>query len=163
MGYTTEFTGSISVEPPLNAEEISYLTKFSESRRMDGEQGPYFVGRSGYMGQGNEGVRDYNRPPPGQPGLWCQWVPTPDGAAIEWNGAEKFYDSAEWMKYIIDHFIKPGALAKSELPFLQANHVCNGVIEAQGEEYDDRWSLVVENNKVKVASGQVVYGDPQEI
>ena len=41
------------------------------------------------------------------------------------------------MRFIIDHFIKamPGRLA-------------NGVIEAQGEDPDDRWTLVVANNIV---------------
>ena len=35
MGYTTEFEGSVSISPPLNAHEISYLRKFAASRRMD--------------------------------------------------------------------------------------------------------------------------------
>lgn len=150
MGYTTYFEGAVTVTPPLNAEEIAFLTKFNQTRRMHCQQGPYFVDRGGFMGQGSEGVIDYNLPPEGQPGLWCQWRPTEDGTAIEWDGGEKFYDSPEWMKYIIEHFLAPGALAKSELPFLQANHVVNGTIEAQGEESDDRWDLVVQDNRVFV-------------
>jgi hypothetical protein len=35
MGYTTEFDGSVSISPPLNAHEIAYLRKFAASRRMD--------------------------------------------------------------------------------------------------------------------------------
>ena len=35
MGYTTEFDGSVSISPPLNADEIAYLRKFAASRRMD--------------------------------------------------------------------------------------------------------------------------------
>lgn len=65
-----------------------------------------------------------------------------------WNEVEKFYDSEEWMKYLIEHFLKPGALAVEHLPFLQANHTLNGTITAQGEELDDRWLLVVRNNEV---------------
>jgi hypothetical protein len=34
MGYTTEFDGSVSISPPLNAHEIAYLRKFAASRRM---------------------------------------------------------------------------------------------------------------------------------
>lgn len=143
------FQGSINVIPPLNAEEINYLRKFSETRRMDRERGPYFVDGSGDFGQGRDGdIRNYNGPPKGQPGLWCNWVPTEDGSAIECNEGEKFYDSPEWMRYLIDHFLKPGALASEHLPFLQANHVCNGVIKAQGEDMDDRWKLIVTDNVV---------------
>lgn len=151
MGYTTDFSGSIAVDPPLNAQEIQFLRKFSETRRMDRTKGPYFVDGSGFMGQDHEAdIASYNSPPPGQPGLWCQWVPTEDGTAIEWNGAEKFYDSAEWMEYLIDHFLKPGCVAKDALPFLQANHVCNGAIKAQGEDMEDRWKLIVKANHVAV-------------
>lgn len=152
MGYTTEFYGQINIEPPLNADEIAYLTKFSESRRMSCTQGPYYVDRGGFMGQdGGSDVIDYNRPPDGQPGLWCKWVPTEDGTAIVWNEAEKFYSGDEWMAYLMAHFLSPDAYAKGELPFLQG-HTCNGRIEAFGEDRDDRWVLIVENNAVKVAS-----------
>ena len=52
MGYTTEFDGSVSISPPLNAHEIAYLRKFAASRRMDRARGPYFVDGSGPFGQG---------------------------------------------------------------------------------------------------------------
>lgn len=157
MGYTTEFNGRIEVSPPLNKEEIEFLNKFNHSRRMDRAKGPYYVDGSGSYGQGNDpDIRDYNAPPEGQPGLWCQWVPSEDGKYIEWDGGEKFYDSAEWMKYIIQHFIGPDPIAKHELPFLQG-HDCNGEIDAQGEEVDDRWRLIVENSVVRVASGHIEY------
>lgn len=160
MGYTTEFTGSIAIEPPLNAEEISYLKKFAESRRMDSEQGPYYVDREGFMGQGTEGVRDYNRPPAGQPGLWCQWVPTEDGTELVWDEGEKFYEADKWMAYLIDHFLKPGARAAGELKFLQANHTCNGRIQATGEDPSDMWDLVVDDNQVRRYSvGRSLIGD----
>jgi hypothetical protein len=108
MGYTTEFDGSVSISPPLNAHEIAYLRKFATSRRMDGARGPYFVDGSGPFGQGHDDdIRDFNKPPGGQPGLWCRWEPTKDGTAITWSGVEKFYNSEEWMTYLIDLFLKP--------------------------------------------------------
>jgi hypothetical protein len=149
MGYNTEFSGSIAITPPLNPEEIAYLNKFSDTRRMDREKGPYFVDGTEEFGQGKDpDIRNYNSPPNGQPGLWCQWVPTEDGTAIVWNDQEKFYESVAWMEYLIEHFLKPGALAAAQLPFLQANHILNGTITAQGEELDDRWLLVVKDNVV---------------
>lgn len=147
MGYTTEFDGAIKIDPPLNQAEIDFLVKFNETRRMDRTEGPYFVDGPGFMGQDNTaGVINTNRPPACQPGLWCQWRPTDDGQFIEWDGGEKFYDSLEWMRYIIDHFLKPGA--KAPLDFLQKNHTLNGEILAQGEDIRDRWTLVVTDNKV---------------
>jgi hypothetical protein len=154
MGYTTEFSGSIAVDPPLDEAEIKYLRKFTETRRMNRRKGPYYVDGAGFMGQYREpDVTDYNQPPKGQPGLWCHWVPTDDGTAIEWDGGEKFYDSEEWMAYLIEHFIGSNPLAKPQLPFLRS-HVLNGTIDAQGEESDDRWRLVVKDNAVSAVSGK---------
>ena len=83
MGYTTEFDGSVSISPPLNAHEIAYLRKFAASRRMDRARGPYFVDGSGPFGQGHDDdIRDFNK---------------------------KFYNSEARMSYLIDLFLKPGA------------------------------------------------------
>jgi hypothetical protein len=158
MGYTTEFSGSVSINPPLNEAEIAFLNKFAEVRHMDRIKGPYFVDGSDSFGQGHDGdIRDYNRPGIGQPGLWCQWIPTEDGTEIEWDGGEKFYEATAWMEYIIDHFLSPTAVAKDKLPFLQANHTVNGEIDADGEDSGDVWKLVVKNNKVTEKRGRVVY------
>jgi len=150
MGYTTEFTGSVTVEPPLNAAEIAYLTTFSETRRMHRTEGPYFVGDG--PGFGGNRVLDPDKPPAGQPGLWCNWIPTEDGTQIEWDEGEKFYYSEEWMRYLIDHFLKFGAFASfaSDPQFkdFTFDHVVNGRIQAQGEEEDDTWVLVVKDNIV---------------
>lgn len=164
MGYTTYFTGSIDVVPPLDKGEIEYLTKFSQSRRMKRTKGPYFVEGSGFRGQEHESdVTDHNTPPDGQPGLWCQWIPTEDGTQIVWDGGEKFYESHEWMKYLIEHFLKPGALAIGKVAAITGGHICNGEIEAQGEESDDKWMLVVENNAVYVRQGHVEYGPKEAV
>ena len=97
-------------------------------------------------------VIDFNTPPTGQPGLWCQWVPTADGTAIEWDGGEKFYYVDEWMQYLIDHFLKPNAIASrsDDLQFenFTFDHTVSGIIDAQGENKGDRWRLIVENNEV---------------
>jgi hypothetical protein len=150
MGYTTDFWGAVEISPPLNPAEVAYINGFSSTRRMNRRKGPYYVnpGSDGFGQDGESDIIDFNSPPPGQPGLWCQWEVSEDGKRIEWDGGEKFYSAKEWMAYIIDHFLKPGAIAKRELPFLQANHTVNGVIDAQGEDSDDRWRLVVEDNRV---------------
>jgi hypothetical protein len=102
------------------------------------------VDGSGPFGQGHDDdIRDFNKPPAGHPGLWCWWEPTKDGTAIKWNGVEKFYNSEEWMSYLIDLFLKPGAVLASELA-----QPVPGVVDARGEDDDDRWRLVVTRNTV---------------
>lgn len=161
MGYTIEFEGQIIVDPPLNPEEIAFLKKFNTTRRMKCTQGPYYVDRGGLMGQAEgSDVLAYDDPPEGQPGLWCKWTPADDGTAIEWDEGEKFYDSVEWMQYLIDHFIGHTPIAKATEPerfaFLQG-HDCNGRIDASGEERGDLWRLLVQDNKVTRQKGTVYY------
>lgn len=140
MGYTTEFSGSIEVTPMLAADDIELLLNFAEERH----EGAEF------------------------PSIWCEWVPVEEfgrsvnalgqvcwtktlGAAIGWNGVEKFYSSAEWMKYIIDKFLAP------------KGYRLNGTIEAQGEDPIDRWRLLVQDNKVLTQQAVVDFLEPMEV
>ncbi len=171
MGYTTDFTGSVSVQPPLTAAEADYLRRFAESRRFTRIDGPYALHEDGFRGPR---IIDYNRPPEGQPSLWCDFAPTGDGTGIEWNGAEKFHDAEIWMQYLIDTFLKSGAAVQGELAepvagrtydpafeHLTFDHVVNGTIEAQGEDPDDTWRLVVRANAVEKIAPQITWPDEE--
>jgi len=132
MGYTTSFEGRFELDKPLNPDQVAYVKKFHKTRRMRrnaetcgqlpdplrkainlpiGEEAGYFVSGEGFCGQDrDENILDYNQPPKGQPGLWCQWEPTDDGRFIEWDGSEKFYNYIEWIEYYIEHFFKSWGL-----------------------------------------------------
>ncbi|MFC3998162.1 hypothetical protein ACFOVU_19715 [Nocardiopsis sediminis] len=162
MGYETEFTGRVAVHPPLNIHEIAYLRRFAGTRRMHRTRGPYYVDGGGHAGMALEpDVLDHNRPPDGQPALWCKWEPTGDGGAITWNEAEKFYGAVAWMAYLIDTFLKPGAAVEHELAapvpgrdypgafrHFTFDHILDGAIDAVGEEPEDVWRLTVTANTV---------------
>lgn len=146
MGYSTDFVGSIKIEPPLTPKSIKFLTKFNQTRRMHRSKGPHFVDGTGDMGQGlDPDIICYNTPDPSQPGLWCNWIPTPDGTAIEWDGGEKFYEAEAWMEYIINNYITPHG------------HKCSGVIQAYGEDPSDLWQLHVTNNVVTTKEAVITY------
>ena len=169
MGYTTDFTGHFTVNPPLAPEHAAYLTKFNETRRMRryettaesfpdpvriaaklaiGHHGCFFVGGEGSYGQAHDAsVSDYNNPPLGQPGLWCQWRPSKNpktGAfnRIEWDGAEKFYNYVEWLEYLIDVFLRPWG------------YTLFGSVRWQGEDYSDRGEILVFDNEVAVRTAE---------
>jgi hypothetical protein len=159
MGYHTDFSGTFNLNVPLSKPHQDYLVAFNATRRMKrnplltakmedqarraaklllGPEGAYYVG-------GDEDVAfdvvDINKPPLGQPGLWCGWVPTQDGTGVEWDGAEKFYDYTQWLKYLIANFYQPWG------------YVLNGRVTWQGEENSDKGTIVVENNEVRTLEG----------
>jgi len=108
-----------------------------------GREGGYFVGEGGFMGQDSgPDVLDSNEPPSGQPGLWCHWIPSEDGTAIEWDYGEKFYDYTDWIVYLIHHFLEPWG------------YVVNGEVEWQGEDPDDIGKIVVKKNMVSALAGR---------
>lgn len=111
-----------------------------------GPDGAYFVGGGKDFGQQHDqSIIDYNDPPEGQPGLWCQWVPTKDGKGIEWNGAEKFYNYEEWLEYIIENFL------------ISWGYTLNGEVEWYGENRDDIGKIIVTDNEISTKEGKIVY------
>lgn len=169
MGYSTYFDGALTIAPDVKPEHREYINKFSSTRRMKrsqeiaetlldpiriaaslqvGEEGAYFVGGNGFRGQGDdESVTDNNKPPKGQPGLWCQWIVT-EGSTLEWDENEKFYHYVEWLEYMIEHFFKPWG------------YTLNGEIGWQGEENDDRGTIFVSDNRVEAVEDQIAKGKP---
>ncbi len=142
MGYDTQFTGQVAIDPPLNPQEIAYLREFAQSRRMNRPAGPYATTDDDYFD-------GYNDPPAGQPGLWCDFEPTSGGTAIAWNRTENFYSATEWMQYVIDHFLRPGGKAQGKPGFegFTFDHAVNGTIHAEGDDEGDVWDLVVTDNQ----------------
>ena len=81
------------------------------------------------------------------PSYYCQWRATPDGSGIEWDRTEKFVGADEWMKIVIDTFVVPNS------------QIANGTIDAEGEEPDDIWRIVVHNNDVRAVKAVVTWPD----
>jgi len=107
-----------------------------------GAVGGYFVGEIGVRGQGaGSDILDDNAPPCGQPGLWCQWIPTEDRTGIEWDGGEKFYDYVKWLRYIIEHFLA------------RWDYVLNGSVTWEGEISGDTGTILVVDNNVTAGRG----------
>jgi hypothetical protein len=68
---------------------------------------------------------------------WLNFEFDKDFTGIGWDGAEKFYDADKCMEVLINETIK-------KYPHLSFN----GILQAQGEDFDDKWQLIVKNNKV---------------
>ena len=156
MGYTTDFVGHVDIEPALNQDEMEYLTAFSLSRRFDRPEGPYAVPGNPVAEWDREradvDVDTYNRVAPGQPQLWCQWVPCLDGCCLTFSGHEKFYEPVAWMRYLIQHFLKPGARAsRSGLPAFEHftfDHRAEGMVVGCRRDSKELFAIQVKDNRV---------------
>lgn len=92
------------------------------------------------------------------------------GADIDYIEREDRNDGEVWMAYLIDTFLKPGATVAGEranpvpgrtypegLEHFTFDHEVNGVIDAQGDDPEDRWRLHVTANVVTVQKAQIVW------
>lgn len=154
MGYTTDFIGHVDIEPRLNDSEIEYLTAFAASRRFDRPGGPYAVPGNPRADDDRADVptEQYNRTAPGQPQLWCQWVPCWDGCCLSFDGMEKFYAPIPWLRYLIDHFLRPGALAAESgedwFRDFTFDHRLDGMIVGCRRDNKELFSIKVTDNVV---------------
>lgn len=160
MGYTTQFEGRFQLDRPLFDSQALYLLEFAHTRRTKrssamlasipdpgreavdlplGEEGGYFINES--HPQAKSSVLDDNRPPTGQPSLYCQWIPTADGRGIKWDGTEKFYRYVEWLQYLIVHFL------------VRWHYQLNGAVTWQGETLLDQGQIVVIANQIVQPEG----------
>lgn len=152
MGYTTQFMGKFSLNRPLDEVTHQFLQQLAETRRMRrqappqyGVEGEFFTTGEGFNndeGCNDTQILDSNQPPGTQPGLWCQWTPTPDGNYLEWDGNEKFYHYGEWLLYLINRVLAP------------RGYILNGQVDWRGEEFYDLGTLIVEDNVLKMKEGE---------
>ena len=148
--------------------DVSQLVGRPDPLRLEvglplGFEGEYYIGVGTRYRDDECGVVDHNAPPgashtgrwrggeglpcEGQPGLWCQWVPSEDGLEISWDGSEKFYMYVEWLEYLVKHFLKPWG------------YVLSGAVEWVGEERSDQGRILVRDNVIQKQIGHVVYDD----
>lgn len=163
----TRFTGEFTIDPPLRPHHLNYLKRFSRTRRVKrneeitemipdywrhavnlplGEEGEYFVGLDG-RDRIDSAVINYDLPPGygkeprqliRQPGLWCDWEPSDDGVSLRWNNSDQFLHYLQWLKYLIEHFIK------------RWGYTINGTVCWHGEWSKDHGFIQVDNNIISV-------------
>ncbi|MEP6817724.1 MAG: hypothetical protein ABI873_19475 [Marmoricola sp.] len=154
MGYSTDFIGHIDIAPALNDAEIGYLSAFRLSRRFDRPGGPYDVpGNPFAEGDDSFDTDRYNRTAPGQPQLWCQWEVCWDGCCLAYDGGEKFYAPIPWLRYLVDHFLKPGAVAArsgdDRFKDFTFDHRLDGMVVGCRRDNKELFAISVSANRIR--------------
>lgn len=96
MGYSTEFSGKLTISPPLSSEQVEEINEFCAQRH------------------GGPTEHDF-----GMPGFWCDWEVDETGTKLYWNGAEKSYHMDKWLEVLIKKFIVPAGSAVNGRLFAQ--------------------------------------------
>ena len=160
MGYRVEVVGHIDVRPALNDAEYGYLWAFAESSRWDRPEGPFYVpmGPPWAKERGLVPATRGDGRAAGQPGSWCSWVPSCEGRCLSVFDPTSFkdgklYSLTEWLRYLVDAFLRPDALASQDdsVPDFAAftfDHVVSGAVAAHRNDTGELWLIRAEDNVV---------------
>lgn len=150
MGLHTSYLGHVRITPALNAEEVDFLRSFNHTRHVGDEDAPLVVAQH----PSDNAIRGEaaNRTAPGMPGLWCPWTCCGTGCCLHWDGVEKPYAPAEWLSYLIETFLRPGAALADDLRARQLgftfDHVLDGMLVGERRETAELFALDVVRNVV---------------
>lgn len=182
MGFSTRFLGRLDVEPPLNAAEVEWLTAFAEldrryfidpydvpmnprAFRFEQER-PRTTAAHGATAEGQPvsaasddagfAVLDpftTLAPLDGSPYPHLDWTPCVDGCCLTWDSrTEKSRMAQEWLQYLIDHFLRPGALARTstrpDFAHFTFDHLVNGTIAAERDDTRELWLISCRDNEI---------------
>lgn len=151
--YSTVFEGQLEIEPPLSYHMRSYLDLFcrQEHVKRDADkcanhpdpfrvQAGMPVGIDGefYTGNDCDSIVDESQPPSTQPSLFCNWQPSPDGSALEWNQEPNSEYMDAWLEYLIKNILAPNG------------YTVNGTVLFSGQFLDDCGTVQVKDNVVNV-------------
>jgi len=123
MGYNTKFTGDLKFKSELTASQLRELNRIlnSDTEDLRKEFPESFRG---------DNIR--------AKGAYVQLELNKELNGIQWDGTEKSYYMTEIVNVIIE-------CMKKSMPDFELE----GCMTAQGEDIEDRWSLIIENGIAK--------------
>lgn len=92
-------------------------------------------------------------PSDGSPYPHLDWTPCVDGCCLTWDSrTEKSRMAQEWLQYLIDHFMRPGALARTstrpDFADFTFDHLVNGTIAAERDDTRELWLIQCRDNDI---------------
>ncbi|HKX67639.1 MAG TPA: hypothetical protein VJN29_10475 [Intrasporangium sp.] len=185
MGFSTTFMGRLDIEPRLNSAEVEWLRAYAEldrryftdpyevpmnpkafrlerERQLEEERQQLRAGSKGKRLAATEAFTSLT-PGDGSPYAHLDWKPCMDGCCLSWdNRTDKSRMAEEWLQYLIDHFLRPGASArrsaKPDFSQFTFDHVLNGVIAAERDDTRALWLIRCRDNEI--STEQLVSPDP---
>jgi hypothetical protein len=151
MGLRTDYLGHVRIGPVLSPAEVDFLKSFNRTRHCR-DRTPLDVAEHPTDNEPTGDTQSYNGVAPGMPGLWCPWTCCDEGCCLRWDGGEKPYAPDQWLGYLIDTFLRPGAALADDPTGLRHgltfDHVLNGMLVGERRETSELFALEVLDNEV---------------
>ncbi|WP_295697499.1 hypothetical protein [Lapillicoccus sp.] len=154
-GYSTTYIGHLDITPPLNAAEVEWLTALAEWQ--GGPQGDVFTvpmnPRAVWsLAMAKAGGSIASSAPEGMPRGTTDWRPCLDGCRLEWDRIEKSNDAIPSIRFLVDHFLGPQALARDaggdDFAAFSFDHALDGVIAAYRDDTEELFLIRAEDSRL---------------
>ncbi|MBB2891682.1 hypothetical protein [Flexivirga oryzae] len=165
MGFSTTYLGRLDIHPLLNDFEVEWLRAFAAIDRRHYTE-PYEVAmnpralaiddwqqhQAGSRPDGRDPFKSLS-PDDGSPYPYLDWQPCTQGCCLGWERREKSRMAEEWLQYLIDHFLRPGAHARldgrPEFEPFTFDHVVNGIIAGERDDTGELFLIRCEDNVIR--------------
>lgn len=146
-------TGSITINPPLSASEVSWLSKFVDIRHCAHR------GESIFDAQPCRAAVCHQYHPDG-PGFWCEWRPSSDGERLNHSDLRPEAEDAMWLQWLIKTVFTGGLDEMWQ-------HRLSGELIVQPEDDADwwggrPWSIGTNDGKVWIELAPELPADEEE-
>lgn len=156
MGFSTTYLGHLDIEPPLNSAETAWLRAFRLTDRSLHPHDPYAVPMNPRAERLAHLTRDRHDKPDASSRSQaaeltrCDWQPCLDGCCLVWESIEKSNTSIHELRYLIDHFLRPGAHAsrdgRADFAEFTFDHHVHGVVAAERDDTRELYVIVARDN-----------------
>lgn len=155
MEHHTTYLGQLRLDPPLAEAELDWLRAFAEwgggphGDPFDVPMNPRadLAGRAGqdpWVRPADEGRRT------GIPAGVRDWAPCDEGCHLVWRPAPFSNDALLALRFLVDHFLGPRALARGRGPAFDAftfDHRVDGVLAAHRDDTEELFLLRAEDGR----------------
>lgn len=148
MDHHTTYLGQLRVHPPLARDELEWLRGFAEWG--GGPHGDPFHVPDNPRADWAALVR---HDPPSQTGIppgVRDWVPCDDGCHLLWRPAPGSNDALLALRFLVDHYLGPRALARGRGPDFARftfDHDVDGVVAAHRDDTEELFLIRAEQGR----------------
>ena len=154
MEHHTTYLGQLRLDPPLSDAELDWLRSFAEwgggptGDPFDVPMNPRAELADGAGWGGYPDGRD--RPRTGIPGGVRDWVPCDQGCHLMWRPAPCSNDALLALRFLVDHYLGPRALARGRGPVFDDftfDHRVDGVLAGHRDDTEELFLLRAEDGR----------------
>lgn len=153
MGYDTEYVGYLTIAPPLNSTEVEWLSGFADwGAAMNGDPFHLPMNPRAAVARAFQERRWAMASAATVPAGVRDWRVDTDGDRISWRRSERSNDAVRTLRFLVEYYLGPEALAKScgsrDFADFTFDHRLDGIIAASRDDADELFLITVVENAI---------------